>query len=97
MKNEKQAGITFVGSDDARELFSKEALATNTDAAGNFHAGAAGSNVIPTPAALAQLHPHGYPGHNMPTWRGAVADCQTLFGYWEWVVEQLADDKQPVK
>ena len=46
MKNEKQAGITYVGSDDTRELFSKEALAANTDADGNFFAGAAGRNVM---------------------------------------------------
>lgn len=46
MKNEKQAGFKFRGIVGAGELFSKEAWAANTDASGNFQAGAAGGNVM---------------------------------------------------
>lgn len=45
MASEKQTGIKFIGGVDRDELFSKEALAANTDASGNFYAGAAGRTV----------------------------------------------------
>ena len=55
MTKEKQAGITFVGNDDARELFSKEALSGNTDASGNFYAGAAGRDVMSEAQMLTRI------------------------------------------
>lgn len=53
---------------------------------------------IPPAASLAALFPSEYPAYPLSEWREAVADGETLLGYWDWVHSALtaeANDGTP--